>query len=205
MAHQLTPEQLALSLERKRKKEAAAAAASSQKELSYTKLLSNPAAKVLDREWLYGGKRKDGSTLVATWNILAQILVRRDLFLGSDCLRTSQRHPMILAEIVSHEADIFCLQEVDRQDKLLPTFHEAGFSESFGYKGIAERVVFYDEEPVRQESSGEGGVNRFGLTHRTKNIGLLVALQDQVDSAAAPVIIATTHLFWHGLYKYERA
>ncbi|KAG9093236.1 hypothetical protein FS749_014799 [Ceratobasidium sp. UAMH 11750] len=223
MVHHLTPEQQALSLARKKKKEAAAAAASSQNnEPSYMKLLKNPAAKVLAREWLHGGGRKDGSTLVATWNILAQILVRRDLFPGSDCLRTSQRYPMILAEIVSHAADIFCLQEVDSKEKLLPTFHEAGFSETFGcgrgkkhgcmilhrtsrYKGIAERVVFYDEESVRQETSDEDGANRFGLTHRTRNIGLLVALQDRANPSAAPVIVATTHLFWHGLYKYERA
>ncbi|KAG8759530.1 hypothetical protein FRC12_009727 [Ceratobasidium sp. 428] len=222
MAHQLTPEQQAVSLARKKKKEATVAAALVNNVPSYRKLLTNPAAEVLTREWLHGGDRRAGSTLVATWNILAQILIRRDLFLGSDCLRTSQRHPMILAEIVSHEADIFCLQEVDRQDKLLPTFHEAGFLESFGcgpgkkhgcmilhrtskYKGIAERVVFYDEEIVRQEVLEQEGANRSGLTHRTRNIGLLVALQDQVDPAAAPVIVATTHLFWHGLYKYERA
>ncbi|QRV87748.1 endonuclease/exonuclease/phosphatase family protein [Ceratobasidium sp. AG-Ba] len=116
----------------------------------------------------------------------------------------------------------YILSTVDRRDKLLPIFHEAGFSESFGcgrgkkhgcmilfrtsrYKGIAERVVFYDEEPVRQENLGESDAYRFGLTHRTRNIGLLVALQDLLEPSAPPVIVATTHLFWHGLYKYERA
>ncbi|KAH7343409.1 Endonuclease/exonuclease/phosphatase [Rhizoctonia solani] len=225
MAYQLTPEQQALSLARKKKKEETAAAAAAQKQDSsstrHEKLLKDPAAKVLTREWLFDlRERNDSTTLVATWNILAQILVRRDLFLGSDCLRTSQRHPMILAEILSHEADIFCLQEVDRQDKLLPTFHEVGFTETFGcgpgkkhgcmilhrekrYQKIAERVVFYDQESVRTEQAG--GVNVFGLTHRTRNIGLLVALRDRMSEHAPPVIVATTHLFWHGLYKYERA
>ncbi|CAE6522661.1 unnamed protein product [Rhizoctonia solani] len=221
MAHQLTPEQQALSLARKKKKEEAAAAKKQDTPSStYEKLLKNPAAKVFTREWLFGDReRNDSTTLVATWNILAQILVRRDLFVGSDCLRTSQRHPMILAEILSHDADIFCLQEVDRQDKLLPTFHEAGFTETFGcgpgkkhgcmvlhrdkrYQKIAERVVFYDQEPVRLELNN--GVNIFGLTHRTRNIGLLVALRDRANECAPSVIVATTHLFWHGLYKYER-
>jgi RNA exonuclease NGL2 len=103
-------------------------------------------------------------------------------------------------------------KEVDRRDQLLPTFHEAGFSESFGcgpgkkhgcmilhrssrYTKIAQRVIFYDEEPVRRH---EDEVNAFGLTHRTRNIGLLVALQDGANPAA-PVVVATTHLFWHGL------
>ncbi|GAB1519737.1 endonuclease/exonuclease/phosphatase family protein [Rhizoctonia solani] len=224
MAHQLTPEQQALSLARKKKKEAAAAAASqthSSSPTEYQNLLNNPAAQVLSREWLFGRKeRNDSTTLVATWNILAQALVRRELFVGSDCLKTTQRHPMILAEILSHEADIFCLQEVDRQDKLLPVFHKAGYIETFGcgpgkkhgcmilhreirYEKIAERVVFYDQESVREGLAD--GVNTFGLTHRTRNIGLIVSLQDKLDKHAPPIIVATTHLFWHGLYKYERA
>jgi hypothetical protein len=150
MSYQLTPEQQALSIARKKKKEEAAATAASSKKdgPTYVKLLSKPAAKVLAREWLYGGgSRRDGSTLVATWNVSEGFLslapsylvlfigidsrtdsrqcvplshrftemllpcdLGRDLFLGSDCLRTAQRHPMILAEIVSQKADIFCLQ-----------------------------------------------------------------------------------------------
>jgi hypothetical protein len=72
MAHQLTPEQLALSLARKKKKEEAAAAAQKQDSSStaYEKLLKNPAAEVLRREWLHGSKERNDSTiLVATWNV----------------------------------------------------------------------------------------------------------------------------------------
>ncbi|CAE6520192.1 unnamed protein product [Rhizoctonia solani] len=221
MAHQLTPEQQAVSLARKERKEAAAAAQQQNTPSAHEKLLEDPAAKVLAREWLFGRReRNDSTTLVATWNILAQILVRRDLFVGSDCLKTNQRHPMILAEILSHGADIFCLQEVDRQNTLLPTFHKVGFTETYGcgpgkkhgcmilhrekrYEKIAEKVVFYDQESIRADQAG--GVNAFGLTHRTRNIGLLVALRDRTNEHAAPMIVATTHLFWHGLYKYERA
>lgn len=78
MVHQLTPEQIALSLARKKKKEeAAAAAATAPKESpsAQAKIIENPAAKVLKRDWLYGGSgRSDATILVATWNILAQIL-----------------------------------------------------------------------------------------------------------------------------------
>lgn len=105
---------------------------------------------------------------------------------------------------------------MDRLDKLLPTFHEAGFNETFGcgrgkkhgcmilhraerFETIAERIVFYDEVPVRKLESQEDGINTFGLSHRTRNIGLLVALKDRINAAAPPVIVATTHLFWHGL------
>lgn len=75
MSHQLTPEQLALSLARKKKKEEAAAAAAAAKKqgsesAAYENLLKNPAARVLKREWLNEAKEHDGSTiLVATWNV----------------------------------------------------------------------------------------------------------------------------------------
>jgi hypothetical protein len=77
-AHQLTPEQIALSLARKKKKEeAAAAAASVPKEAptAVAKLLVNPAAKVLQRDWLYDaiGKSED-AILVATWNVSIRLL-----------------------------------------------------------------------------------------------------------------------------------
>lgn len=79
-AHQLTPEQIALSLARKKKKEeAAAAAASVPKEVpsAVGKLLTNPAANVLKRDWLYdaNGKSED-SILVATWNVSIILLPR---------------------------------------------------------------------------------------------------------------------------------
>lgn len=67
------------------------------------------------------------------------------------------------------------------------------------YRKIAERVVFYDDQPVHAQGSDEGEVSLFGLTHRTRNVGLLVVLQDQVNTEAPPVVVATTHLFWHGL------
>lgn len=67
------------------------------------------------------------------------------------------------------------------------------------FEKIAERVVFYDETPVRNPNTQGDGPNLLGLTHRTRNIGLLVALKDRVNEAAPPVIVATTHLFWHGL------
>jgi hypothetical protein len=67
------------------------------------------------------------------------------------------------------------------------------------FEPIAERVVFYDEEPVRKPESQDNRIGALGLTHRTRNIGLLVALKDQANDGAPPVIVATTHLFWHGL------
>ena len=68
------------------------------------------------------------------------------------------------------------------------------------YTKLSDRVVFYDEEEVRH---GEGERYRRGVSFRTKNIGSLVALRS-ADSEGNGLIIATTHLFWHPRYTYER-
>lgn len=107
----------------------------------------NPnAPKVLKREWVdvangqgdEEGKKEVGSVTVATWNMLAQTLVRkykkkdvyqnldsssrtiayrlfehaagRDLFPGSDCLKFKDRSDMLSEELLAYPADIICLQ-----------------------------------------------------------------------------------------------
>ena len=69
------------------------------------------------------------------------------------------------------------------------------------YLKVSDQIVSYDEEEVRD---GEGESYRRGISYRTKNIGSLVALRS-VDSEGKGLIIATTHLFWHPRYTYERA
>jgi RNA exonuclease NGL2 len=107
----------------------------------------NPnAPKILKREWVdvagseveEEGKKEVGIVTVATWNMLAQTLVReykkkvvyqdvdsssrtiahrlfehaagRDLFPGSDCLKFKDRSDMLSEELLEYPADIICLQ-----------------------------------------------------------------------------------------------
>ncbi|KAF9787345.1 Endonuclease/exonuclease/phosphatase [Thelephora terrestris] len=154
---------------------------------------------------------------VMTWNLLAQCLVRRELFPTSNCLKAHQRENMIHKEITSSDADILCLQEVDRLDKLTPVIEKAGYTTIYkaghrkkhglliAYRGlkyskVSDHVISYDEEEVRD---GEGERYRRGISFRTKNIGSLVALKSS-DSEGNGLIVATTHLFWHPRYTYER-
>jgi RNA exonuclease NGL2 len=114
---QLTPEQIALSEERKAKKQ---------------KLQSKPPteanrALILHRPFINLQPVEDGICVkLLTWNLLAQCLVRRswllsssrstnvavgrELFPTSNCLKGNQRYPMIEAEILALDADILCLQ-----------------------------------------------------------------------------------------------
>lgn len=67
------------------------------------------------------------------------------------------------------------------------------------YAKSSELTVYYDDCEVRKE--GETNFRR-GSSFRTKNIGLIVALK-RLDSDE-PIVVATTHLFWHPKYTYER-
>jgi len=155
-------------------------------------------------------------TTVVILQILAQTLVRRELFPSSNCLKASQRIPMISAEIIMADPDIICLQEVDRLEQLLTSLRSRSYAHTFAcgkgknhgcailhkdqlYTKVEEQTVFYDDLRL-QECSGWCGEGSF----LTKNVGLIVALRRK-NSAGDGLIVATTHLFWHPKYAYERA
>ncbi|KAH9858198.1 Endonuclease/exonuclease/phosphatase [Lenzites betulinus] len=215
-AYQPSAEDLAKAEERRLKKQQA-------------KNTPAPVAKVddergrfLPREWadtVPASLETAGQTIrVMTWNILAQTLVRREMFPTSDCLKASQREHMLYREIASHQADICCMQEVDRTEKLFPELEKAGYAWVYAagprkkhgcliafrkdaYECVRQKVVIYDEQDVREDGEEQA---RRGSSFRTKNIGSLVALR-KLGAEGDGVIVATTHLFWHPAYAYERA
>lgn len=146
-------------------------------------------------------------------------MLGRELFPTSDCLKAAQRRHLLHEEIERQNADILCLQEVDTLDKLLPVLEKAGyghrysagpfkkhgcliaFKKSLYSPAVAEKTIFYDDEEVNAEGTD---VQRIGKSFRTKNIGLIVGLQ-RLDNPNNGLIVATTHLFWHPRYTYERA
>ncbi|PLW17020.1 hypothetical protein PCANC_02652 [Puccinia coronata f. sp. avenae] len=159
-----------------------------------------------------GGTR---SLQIMTWNVLAQCLVRRSLFPGSDCLKWKDRGPTIAQEIVDYEPDVICLQEVDRLGDHETVLHDAGYQLVHviggyewdgkqhgllvGWKDAllslaGQKVIRLDE----QEFQG-----RIGLSRVTRNVGLVVGLRFK-DNPAAGLVIGTAHLFWHARYTYER-
>ncbi|GAA5858788.1 hypothetical protein JCM8547_004988 [Rhodosporidiobolus lusitaniae] len=81
-----------------------------------------------EREWVEvprgEGEEEEGKegrkVKLLSWNMLAQALVRRELFPGSDCLRGKDRLPALMQEVTYYDPDIACLQEVDRLSDHLP-------------------------------------------------------------------------------------
>ncbi|TFK57174.1 Endonuclease/exonuclease/phosphatase [Heliocybe sulcata] len=215
--YQLTPEQLAKQEERRRKKQLAVQ--SPPQKLS---LINEEKGRTIPRSWFRLQETDSASTeqriKIMTWNLLAQCLVRRELFPNSDCLKAPQREHMIYLEIATRNADIICLQEVDRLEKVIPVLESIGYAHTYAagpkklhgsliaykkdaYEKVAERVVYYDEEDIRQSDHERA---RRGASFRTKNIGNVVALKS-TGSQNKGVVVATTHLFWHPRYTYERA
>ncbi|KAF9240862.1 endonuclease exonuclease phosphatase [Melanogaster broomeanus] len=148
---------------------------------------------------------------------------RSELFPTSGKARkANEREPMIHAEVLSHDADILCMQEVDRLDKLLPVLDSAGYSHTYAaasgklhgcliayrrhtFQRVHAEMIEYDNLEVHQNPALSPEA-RIGSSHRTTNIGNIVALQRLgSDSGNKGYIVATTHLFWHPAYTYERA
>ncbi|OSD03572.1 Endonuclease/exonuclease/phosphatase [Trametes coccinea BRFM310] len=206
-AYQPTAEDLAKAEARRLKREQAKNSPAQAK-------AEDERGRILPREWVdlspQSASARGQTVRVMTWNLLAQTLVRRELFPTSDCLKASQREHMLYREIASHNADICCLQEVDRTEKLFPELEKAGYAWVYAagprkkhgcliafrkdaYECVRERVVTYDDEEVREDGGQQA---RRGSSFRTKNIGSLVALR-RVGADGDGVIVATTHLFWH--------
>ncbi|KAK2461845.1 hypothetical protein APHAL10511_006308 [Amanita phalloides] len=213
MPHELTPEQLALREQRARARKPESAACDND---------AGPDL-IIPRSWIsWADEQKSISNglrvKILTFNLLAQCLIRRELFPTSHCLKANQREPMLHQEILSQQPDIMCLQEVDRLEKLAPTLEKAQYSCVYrispgkrhgcliAYKRalftqISDHLVNYDQEEVR--ATGDERV-RQGRSFRTRNIGIIVALKS-IDNDCRGIIVATTHLFWHPKYAYERA
>ncbi|KAG2118430.1 Endonuclease/exonuclease/phosphatase [Suillus clintonianus] len=213
-----TPEQLLLAEERRRQREAKKLHQQNTHE-SHTHL----SPTFLSRDWKYlpSTQTVPRSTIkVMSWNLLAQCLIRSNLFpTSSKALKTTHREPMIHAEILSHFADIMCMQEVDRLEKLSPVLELAGYSSAYAtgpgkqhgcliaykqnkYNRLDELVIEYDKQEVREDSAHPAA--RIGSSRVTKNIGFMVALAE-AGADQKGVIVATTHLFWHPAFTYERA
>lgn len=158
---------------------------------------------------------------IVSWNMLAQSLVRRDLFPGSDCLKFRTRLPGIIAELTAHDWDLGCFQEVDSMDEIGPRLRQAGYAfqyekgydtkrhgllvawrsqpgtrVSFGEPMLSKVVRLDDAAPWGEHANGES------LSRITRNIALILALPFAEGDGG--ILIVTTHLFWHPRYEYER-
>ncbi|PPQ70777.1 hypothetical protein CVT24_001064 [Panaeolus cyanescens] len=124
--------------------------------------------------------------------------------------------PIANDEIVHNRTKIMTWNEVDRLDKLLPMLELGGYSHCYAsgpakqhgcliafkkalYSLQAQHTVEYDTSSLEHNT----GNKRPGNSFRTRNIGLIVSLKSNTDNQRG-LLVATTHLFWHPKYTYER-
>ncbi|KAG8907569.1 hypothetical protein FRB99_003493 [Tulasnella sp. 403] len=194
---------------------------------------------ILQREWVSLGnpsstEARKPTLKIMTWNMLAQTLVRRELFPNSDCLKASQRDAMLTGEILAYDPDIACLQEVDRLDKHLPILHAAGYDHTYAtgpkklhgcmiiykaqiFEKVAERIVHYDDVDVNQfldtkqtaseepSTSVDDGQSRKRIASTRVTRNIALIVALARKDGSPGCIVATTHAFWHPKYTYERA
>ncbi|KAK4057680.1 RNA exonuclease ngl2 [Microbotryomycetes sp. JL221] len=116
-----------------------------------------PPDRFLKRDWHSVHDAKDvtvnGKTVsILSWNMLAQALVRRELFPGSDFLKVKDRVPQLMKEVLHYDPDIACLQEVDRLGDHLPSLSKShGHTSFIGYADkphgllIAHKTSVFDK------------------------------------------------------------
>lgn len=159
---------------------------------------------------------------IMSYNVLAQALIRRELFPTSgQALKWGNRSQVLLSEFKYYDADIMCLQEVDYiqyNSFWKPEFHKMGYNSLYhrsGAKNHGVAVVFkrqmFDSNHhlFIDYDSTETGETRNAT--KTQNVGLLVylnfrpeILQSHPKITKHGIIIGTTHLFWHPFGTYER-
>ncbi|KAG0654080.1 hypothetical protein C6P45_003541 [Maudiozyma exigua] len=161
---------------------------------------------------------------IMTYNILAQSLIRRELFPGAhDAIRWSNRSRTFLNVFRFYDTDVLCMQEVDIQqwDKFwIPQLHELGYDGKF-YRGARTKVhgvaIFWkfdkfecaDEVEIDLDDDIDFKQVIEGISTtrtKTRNAALILALKfkNENQTSRKGLLIGTTHLFWHPFGTFER-
>jgi len=160
---------------------------------------------------------------IMTYNILAQSLIRRELFPEShDAIRWSNRSRTFINLFRFYDSDVICMQEVDIQqwDKFwVPQMHDLGYEGRF-FRGARTKVhgvaifwkfdMFDCVNKVEIDLDNEIELPReiYGVSKtrtKTRNAALILALQfKHKEGKRKGILIGTTHLFWHPFGTFER-
>lgn len=191
------------------------------------KLFDLPAGKETKQD-------ANGITLkLLTYNMLAQCLTKSSMFPKAGKLTSwKHRNQFLALELLSRDADVMCLQEVDVSylddwviffEKFMNCHCEfskygtkrhgiliAYSLEKFEKKFVYNSVLDFDHELVDVED--ESIYNGAKLT-KTNNIAMIMAIDfkaeyldtvQQSKNVNKGILIGTAHLFWHPFGTFER-
>ncbi|KAG0226129.1 hypothetical protein BGW42_003918 [Actinomortierella wolfii] len=127
-------------------------------------------------------KRKN-RLLFMTYNILAQALVRRDMFplASKKALQWKYRRQNLLEEMLAYAPDIVCLQEVDFwNETYLPAFTKAGY-DTIHYRNAKKKhgcAILWRKNRFEKVEQRTIEYDDFGQpTFLTGNVGIMVGLK----------------------------
>ncbi|KAG0290325.1 hypothetical protein BGZ98_003515 [Dissophora globulifera] len=148
------------------------------------RMLALPGAQALAQEnpSIRLRKKKDRFVFMA-YNLLAQALVRRDMFphASQKALRWKFRRQNLLQELLSCSPDIACLQEVDFWDDFYqPSLTKAGY-ETVYYRNVNKKhgcAIIWRKSRFEKVEQSTVEYDDIGQpTFMTGNIGLMVGLR----------------------------
>lgn len=173
------------------------------------KCIVRPVVAVKSREL---SKATEPWLRVMTYNVLAQQLIRREVYsTNGNNIKWAVRFPALVEELEAYQPNLLFLQEVDKgkinnwKDTLENLGMEVEYSRAetkahgliiawkkslFDLLPSSVTTVDYDKSPL------------LPLQTITGNIGLLLVLQRKETEDL--YVVGTTHLYWHGKANYER-
>ena len=155
-----------------------------------------------------------GALRVASYNCLAESLLRQNPQLYRDCERSALdpawRFPRLVEQIECLHADVAGLQEVEAFDeRWLPALAARGYGGLFKKRtgeqldGVAviwrrARLELIHAEPIeyRELADEPGHDTETAERARKHNVGLLVLLRDMA-CAGCELVFGTTHVLWN--------
>ena len=117
--------------------------------------------------------------------MLAQGLVRRKLFPGSDCLKMADREAGLSAELLAHRWDVGCFQEVDRTDIHFATLERGACAYQYekGYHQKQHGLMIAWRTQPRLITDAQGN-KRQGVAFQKDPVDSKIVYLDDVDAEA---------------------
>ncbi|KNE64020.1 hypothetical protein AMAG_09078 [Allomyces macrogynus ATCC 38327] len=154
------------------------------------------------------------SLTVCSWNVLAQCLIRRDMFSAEtpkDALRWKPRASLLMSRVSTLNPDLLCLQEVDRVDELWDSeltirgYQHLHRHKDAGRHGclIAWRAATWDLVRSHKIVFDASPLTHPTAIHpKTGNIAIMVELKHRQSQKS--IVVTNHHLYWVPRGSYLR-
>ncbi|KAF9901713.1 Protein angel 2 [Linnemannia zychae] len=165
--------------------------------------------RLLRRNWSSPPHERYDTFTVMTYNLLSSTLALQNQHLYRHCaqgvIEWRDRSKRLLQELRSQLLDIYCLQEIDKEDYISlfqPTFREWGYSGVYKKRNGSKTdgcAIFFRNRTVK--AIRLHGVNYDDNSFSKKeNIGIVGIFDIKHRNKTTRICLATTHIIFHPTY-----